>query len=79
MAKSEIPLGRIVSISLLPLFLGIAALVSGTGTWIAFFIAILLATLLWFFTRMPRPENETPSNTVSCCHYLGTNWGQHEK
>jgi hypothetical protein len=42
---------------------------SGFGLAVIFLIGATLA-LLWWFTRRPRPEEEMPCGSVSCCHYL---------
>lgn len=49
---------------------GLILFLSGIGVRYTLFSMCLLAFLLWFFTRKPRPKDEIDVASVSCCHYL---------
>ncbi|MFW2366067.1 MAG: hypothetical protein ACN4GW_06600 [Desulforhopalus sp.] len=59
--------------SLLLTAIGLILIFSGVRLSIALLIVFVLGGIFWLFTRKPRPKEEMPSNTVSCCHYLGDN------
>lgn len=50
---------------------GLVIFISGVALPVTLLAVSGVGGLLWLFTRNSRPEDERPSNTVSCCHYLG--------
>ena len=55
------------------LLTAIGLVLSLSGIWLPVMLLTVsvLAVLFWLFIRRPRPEEELPSASVSCCHYLG--------
>jgi hypothetical protein len=62
---------KLLMITALPAAAGLILLFSGVNLPATLLVISGFGGLLWLFTRKPRPRDEMPSNTVSCCHYLG--------
>jgi hypothetical protein len=71
MFKSRTITLKILIIAALLSAAGLIIILSGGGLLATLISVSILAVLLLWFTRKPRPEGELPCASVSCRHYLG--------
>jgi hypothetical protein len=58
---------------------GLAIIRSGLGLLSLLLAVSGLSALMLWFARSPRPEEELPCASVSCCHFLGDHENEHKK
>lgn len=69
-------LNLLISVGLLAAA-GLVIIIFGVGLPAIVLSVSALASLLWCFIRNPRPKEELPFTSVSCCHYLGDHEDEH--